>query len=96
MLRTLQGETVQVRPNETFVVERRSVAAGGAQTKIEAPDGVEHVGSRDPVPSEMFGGHPRIDEEFRCLRAGRFEIRFVSGRPWEEAIRTIVTTVVCL
>lgn len=95
MLHIPEGETIQVQPAETFVIERRSVAGGGAQSKVEVPDGVLHVGSLNPDPLEMFGGRPKIQEKFRCLRAGKFEIRFVSGRQWEKDVRTVITTVIC-
>lgn len=90
-----EGETIEVPPAETFVIERRSLAGSGGQTEIEVPDGLLHVGTHDPAPSDSFGGRPKVSEKFRCLRPGKFEIRFISGRPWEAERRTITTTVIC-
>lgn len=95
MLCTTEGNTLEVPTSETFVVERRSLAGGGARTEIEVPDGIVHVGTRNPEPTTSFGGRPIIKELFQCTRAGKFEIRFVSSRPWEKAKYTIITTIIC-
>lgn len=95
MKHTTAGETIEVPPAETFVIERRSSAGGGGRTEILVPDGVVHVGTNDPDPSDSFGGRPKIREKFQCLRPGTFEIRFVSGRPWETEHKTVTTTVIC-
>lgn len=95
MQRTKEGETLEVPIGETFVIERRSLAGGGARTLIKTPDGITHVGSRDPEPTDSFGGRPLIEERFRCTKAGKFDICFESGRPWEATTLTVVTHIIC-
>lgn len=89
-----EGKSIQVAPAETFVIERRGLDGSGFRTLVEVPDGVEHLGTRDPV-NFSFGGRPKIEECFRCVRRGAYEIRFVSGRPWQTATHVVTTTATC-
>ncbi len=94
MQHVAEGESIEVAPAETFVIERRGLDGSGYRTTVEVPDGVEHVGTRDPIPRN-FGGRPKIEESFRCVRQGSYEIRFVSGRPWQSATRVVTTKATC-
>lgn len=94
MQRVPEGGSIEVVPAETFVIERRGRDSSGLRTTVEVPDGVEHLTTGKPT-KEGFGGKPRIEETFRCSRRGAFEIRFVSGRPWQSATRVITTKATC-
>lgn len=94
MKRVAEGGSIEIAPAEVFVIERRALDGAGFRTSIEAPEGVVHRGTRDPTTSN-FGGHPKVEETFECERRGRFEIRFVSRRPWEEGSRVVVSKVFC-
>lgn len=94
MRRIAEGETIEVAPAESFVIERRALDGAGYRTSVEAPDGVVHVGTRDPV-SENFGGRPKVEETFRCIRPGVYEIRFVSGRTWQKETHVVTSRTIC-
>jgi hypothetical protein len=89
------GEAIRVPKAKTFVIERRSLAGSGGKTEIQIPEGVVHLGTREPNPSDSFGGRPKICEKFQCLHEGDYEIRFISGRPWETSRKTVTTKVIC-
>jgi hypothetical protein len=89
-----EGAAIEVAPAEAFVVERRGLEGSGFRTIIDVPDGVEHLGTRANV-SGNFGAKPLIEETFRCNIRGIFEIRFVSGRPWQTASHTVTTKAIC-
>lgn len=94
MKHVTEGTAIDVAPAETFVVERRGLEGSGFRTTIDVPNGVEHLGSRTHASSE-FGAKPLIEETFRCNIRGVFEIRFVSGRPWQTATHIVTTKATC-
>jgi len=94
MQRIAEGEVIEVAPAETFVIERRALDGAGYRTSVETPEGVEHIGTGEPV-SRNFGGRPKVEETFRCTRPGFYEIRFVSGRPWQSATQVVTSKATC-
>lgn len=56
MQHVAEGESIEVAPAETFVIERRGLDGSGYRTTVEVPDGVEHVGTRDPIPATSEAG----------------------------------------
>lgn len=95
MIHVAEGSTIEVAPTQHFVIERRSFAGGGAQTRVEVPSGLKHLSTIEPDASDLFGGRPKIGECFVCLHVGHFQIRFITGRPWEKVNHTVTTTVIC-
>lgn len=90
-----EGATIDVSLAETFVVERKALDGAGYRTAVETPDGVEHVGTGELAASQ-FGGRPTVQELFRCMRPGLYEIRFVSRRPWQEETHVVTSRARCL
>ena len=91
-----EGGRIEVARGEVFAITRRGLEGAGYRTSVQVPDGVSHVGTPEmSSATAVFGGRPRIAEQFRCERAGEFDVRFVSARPWAEGDHVVVSRVIC-